>query len=268
MKDFILGPLTSFFSKRLYQKALRSGVGLGFGYLSYLTGLFCLVVILLCQFRLLPFTSKFIDWLIDVTPEMTLSSTGINVNAAQPYLVRHPAFGPLYLIDTTKSGGELMADESRAMILIGKDAVVVRNPNGNETRTYDLKPALEQARQANRPPVQITKRMMRELGQRVRDMIIPLILVFLAPFFFIWKLIVVLFYSLVALLLNLFRKEKKFRYPALFTLACYAITPVTVIQAIRISIPQPAFNLNPFYAFALTVAYLLFGMFVTSKNTS
>ena len=264
MATFLLAPLMTLFSKRLYRKALHSGVGRGFGYLLYLTVLFCVLTFVLCQLRLLPLTSQFIDWLVQVTPEMTLTQTGLNVDVAQPYLVEHPAIGPLYLIDTTKSASDLLADQSPAVILIGKNAVVARQPQRNQVRVFNLDQAMEQVRQANRP-LQITKQVMNQLSKRLLGMLVPIVLVFLAPLFFIWKLLAALFYSLLALLLNLFRKEK-LRYSALFNVACYAITPVTVIQAVGISFPELPIRLNFFLAIALSVAYLCFGIFLASRS--
>ncbi len=266
MIAFLLAPVMTFFSSRLYRSALRSGMGRGFSYLLYLTVLFCLLVVFLCQFLLIPVTSNFIDWLIQVTPEMTITQTGLSVSANQPYLVKHPALGPVYLIDTTKSLDELMADQSRAFLLIGKEHVVVRNPRRGQTRIFDLKQAMEQARLANQP-IRITKNLMRQLDQRFQALIVPIVLLLLAPLFFIWKLLVALFYSLIGLGLNLFKKEK-IRYGSLFTLTCYAISPVTLIQAVHISIPDMYFNLNFWFAFALTLAYLSYGMFVTSRHQS
>ena len=264
MISFLLSPVMSFFSIRLYREALHSGLKRGFGYLVYLTILFCLLVFFLCRFLLLPVVSDFADWLIQVTPEMTLTQSGLNTAVHQPYLVRHPALGPLYLIDTTKSSEELIADQSKAIILIGKEKVVVRNLRRSETRVFDLQRAMTQAKDTSRP-IQITKRFMRELNRRIETLIIPIVLLFLAPIFFIWKLFIALFYFLIALLLNLFRKEK-FRAPSLFTLSCYAISPVTLIQVVHISIPDLYFNLNFYFAFALTVAYLIYGMFVASRT--
>lgn len=266
MITLLISPILSFFSRRLYRSSLQSGTGRGVVYLLYLTALFCVLVVFLCRFLLLPITSSFIEWLALVTPEITLTQSGVSTEAPQPYLVKHPAFGPLYLIDTNKSLAELSSDQSGAIILIGKNHVVVRYPHRNEIRVFDLKHAVEQVRAANQP-IHITKKLMWGLTQRFQSMIIPFVLLFLAPLFFIWKLVVVLLYSLIALLLNLLRKER-IRYRSLFTLTCYAISPVTLIQAVHFSIPDLYFNLNFYFAFALTVAYLVYGVLVASRNTS
>lgn len=266
MITFLLSPIMTFFSTRLYRQTLRSGIGRGFAYLAYLTALFCLLLVFLAQFLLMPLTRDFIDWLIQVTPEMTLTQSGLKANISQPYLVKHPAFDvALYSIDTTKNLEELMADQSRTFILIGKEYMVGRNPYSNQPpRVIDLKKAMEQAKQANRA-LQLTKPLMHQIAQRFLAVVIPLLLLMIAPFFFIWKLLTAFFYFLIALLLNLFRKDR-FPYRSLFTLACYAITPVTVIQAISLFVPGLSLNLNVFLAIALTVSYLTYGMFVVPHH--
>ena len=265
MIAFLLSPVMTFFSSRLYRSALRAGIGRGLAYLFYLTVLFCFLVVFLCQFLLIPVTSNFTEWLIQITPELTVTQTGLSVSAAQPYLVKHPALGPLYLIDTAKSLDELVADQSGTYLLIGKEHVVARSPRRGQTRIFDLKQAMERVRLSGQP-IQITKNLMRELDQRLQVLMIPVVLLLLAPLFFVWKLLIAFFYSLIALGLNLFRKEK-IRYSSLFTMTCYAITPVILIQAVHISIPDMYFNLNFGFAFALSVAYLIYGMFVTIRHT-
>ncbi|MBI1977189.1 MAG: DUF1189 family protein [Candidatus Omnitrophica bacterium] len=266
MTHFLLSPVTAFFSRRLYREALRSGIGRGFGFLTYLTLLFCIFVFLLCQIRIVPLTNSFVDWLIQTTPEMTMTSAGLTTQAEQPYLAKHPAFGPLYLIDTTKTAQELLATETPAVVLISKDAIILKQVRNGQTRVFNLDQAMAQVRQTNRP-IQLTKQLMRQIANRILAFLVPLVLLFFAPFFFIWKLFAALFYSLFALLFNLFRKEKC-SYRSLFVLSCFALAPVTVLQAINILLPNLTMNLNVLYAFVLTLAYLAFGLFVGDKVSS
>jgi hypothetical protein len=181
-------------------------------------------------------------------------------------LVEHPAFGPLYVIDTTKSSEELMASESPAMVLIGKEKIIVQNKQRNETRVFDLKEMATQNKNTN-TPIQLTKKVMRQITARLVGLIIPIAVILVSPLYFIWKSIAALFYFLIALLLNLFRKEK-LKIGSLFLFACYAITPVAVIQFLKYAIPNLTINLNFFFAFVLTVAYLIYGMFVAARSNS
>lgn len=263
MNGLLLAPILSFFSARLYRMGLQSGIGRGFLYLLYLTILFSLLVVFLCQFLLLPVTAAFMNWLVQVTPEVTITQAGLRTEARQPYLVKHPSFGPIYLIDTTKDASQLIAETHKVPILIGREEIVINDPDRGRLRTISLREAMLKSHEANRP-IRITKNVMRDLVNRIQGMVIPFVLLFLAPLFFIWKLIAALFYSLFALFFNLFRKER-FRYGGLFTLSCYAITPVTIIQVVRLSVPDAQLNLNLAIAFSLTLTYVLFGMFIASR---
>jgi hypothetical protein len=263
MVGFLLAPILSFFSARLYRKVLQSGFGAGFSYLLYLTILFSILCVFLCQFLLLPFVGNFMDWLVMVTPEITITQTGLTTEAAQPYLVKHPSFGPLYLIDTTKDASELIKDKDKAAILIGREDIIIRDADGARTRSFSLRQAMLAAHEAHQA-IRITKNMMRDFGKRFQSWVIPVVLIVLAPLFFTWKLLAALFYSFLAWLLNFFKKEK-FHYRNLFALSCYAISPVTMLQAVHFSIPDARLDLNLLYAFGLTFLYLAFGMFVASR---
>ena len=264
MSNFFLAPVLSFFSPSLYRRALQSGLGGGFVYLLYLTGLFLLLVVVLCRLFLLPETAKFMNWLVEATPEMAVTQTGLTTEAEQPYLATHPTFGPLYLMDTTKEASELLADSGKTPILIGKQDIIINDPQRHRMRTISLREAMLKSYEAHQP-IRITKNVMRDLSARIQGMAVPFILVVLAPLFFVWKLLAALFYSLFALFFNLFRKEK-FRYGGLFTLSCYALSPITVFQAVQFSVPDAHLNLNPTTGFALTVAYLFYGMFAVSRT--
>lgn len=272
MGVFLLSPILSFFSRRLYASLHHSGAGRGLAYLVYLTCLFSALAAFLCQFLLLPLATSFTEWLVYRTPEIQLASSGIqlldskaNARVTQPYLVKHPAFGPLYLIDTGKAtAAELLADESKAFILIGKEHIVIRDASRNESRVFDLKEAMARIRET-REPLPLTKKMMRRIAGQIQGLMIPFLLLLFAPIFFVWKLLAALFYSGIALILNLFRKER-LRYSSLFTIACFAISPVTVIQWMSFSVPFPQIQISMLLAFVLTVAYLIYALFGSSVN--
>lgn len=272
MGIFLLAPVLSFFSRRLYAGLHHSSAGRGFAYLAYLTCLFSMLIFFLCQYLLLPLTSSFTEWLVHTTPEIQLTSSGLqlieskaNAKVSQPYLVKHPAFGPLYLIDMNKStAAELLADQSKAFILVGKEHIVIRNTSRNESRVFELKEAMAQIQKTNQP-IPLTKKMMRELLSKIQGFVIPFVLLLFAPIFFVWKLLVALIYSLVALILNQFRKEK-LRYGSLFTIACFAISPLTVIQWLGLSVSYAVnVQVNVFIGFMLTVVYLVYALFGSKK---
>ena len=194
MLDFLLAPVLSFFSRRLYGKVLNKGVGFGFLYLFYLTILFCLLAFFLGQFILAPVVKDFTGWFVSSTPELKITASGLEAAAKQPYLVKHPALGPLFMIDTSKDLNALNADESKVPILVGKDHVLVRDFRRKETRVFNLSSLMERAAK-DKQPVRITKEVMRELLNRLYGIIAPIVLAVGFLIFFIWKLLAALFYS-------------------------------------------------------------------------
>jgi hypothetical protein len=209
-------------------------------------------------------TNSFVGWMISVTPEVTITKDGLSVTQKQPILVKYPKVGPIYLIDTTKSLEQLAKDESGALVVVGREDIIVKNRGEKgELRIFSLKKVMEKIG-TTKQPVVINKLMMKAIAARLRDMLTPVIVLVAFPFFFIWKLVAVLFYSVIGLVLNLFKKEK-LAYGSLFTLCCFAITPVTIIEWMSISIPDLNFDLRFVLTFGLTIGYLAFGMFVAPR---
>jgi hypothetical protein len=264
MIAFILSPALTFFSKRLYKEALQKGAGRGLLYLGYLTLLFCFLATFLFNLLIFPLVQHFTSWLVQVTPEMTMTATGLKTDVTKPYRAVNPSFGPLYVIDTSKRGVDVLAENANFMIAVGYDEVLMRDvrAEGAPQRVpfNELMAKLSETKQS----IRITKEVMKKLMSQIEGLLLPIALLIAAPFFFTWKLFTALFYSLIALLLNLFRKER-FQYRNLFAVSCYAVTPVTVIQFARLSLPE-IFFLNALIAIALTCAYLLFAIFVASKR--
>lgn len=262
MLAFLLSPALSFFSKRLYHKASQSKASFGIGYLFYLSCLFGVLLVALCYLLFLPIAQGFSNWLIDVTPAIQITPMGIVADVKQPYLVKYPAFGTIYMIDTTKSVAELEADSSKAFMRIGKKNVLFFDQIGS-FRVISLENLIERARLEKRT-IQITRSMMRLFTERLFQTAFPILIIFLSLLFFFWKLSIALFYSLVAVVLNLFRKEK-LPYKSLFILSCFAITPATIFEVTNFAVPGLYFNLNTILVFGLTTAYLAYGIFIAAE---
>lgn len=265
MLDFIFAPVLSFFSRRLYGKILTKHIGHGFLYLFYLSFLFVLLSVFLNQFIVAPIYKDFSTWLASSSPELEITAAGLETPVQQPYLIKHPVFGPLFLIDTSKDLNALNSDTSKVPILIGKDHVLIRNPARQETRSYDLGKIMKQVEQSSQP-VRITKAVILELLNRLYNILVPIVLSIAFVIFFLWKVVAALFYSLIALLLNLFRKEK-LSYGKLFTLTCFAMSPVVIIQWISLfSLFGFKIHIGFLVGTAFTTTYLAYGMFAVSNN--
>lgn len=71
-----------------------------------------------------------------------------------------------------------------------------------------------------------------------------------------------LFYSLIALLLNLFRKEK-LGYGSLLVLSMFALTPVAILQIAGFFVPKLMMILSFPVAIVLTTLFLALGILAT-----
>lgn len=261
MTHFFLSPPLSVFSPRMYREVRSWKIGKAFGYLAYLTGIFAIFIFLLYHFLLSPKISGFLDWFVQATPEMTLTEAGLETTVTQPYVVQHPVLGPLYVIDTTKELDEMIKDESDTFVLIGKNHLVVRNPEDDQKRVFKYSDVLEQYKKTNQAPstIKIDKKIIQNFITRFQSAIVPLAFLFLIPVFFLWKLTIASFCFLFALLLNLIKKEKM-SARALFSVSCFVITPASILQAVSILIPQIPVNI--FVSGLVTLLYLVLALFV------
>jgi hypothetical protein len=265
MIAFLMAPILTFFSKHLYREALSKGFGRGFGYLAYLTGLFSLIVLLLSNLLLLPFAENLMSWFIHMTPEMTLRGDGLSTAVAQPYVVDYPDLGPIYVIDTNKTANDFLRSSEQAPIMIGKQEIVIQSDLAAEgARVISLEKLMNQLRESNSVFL-ISKQVMRNVVNGLKGFLVPSVVFFLGLSFFIWKITSAFLYSIAALVLNRMRKNK-LRYRNLFALSCYAITPVTMIQAVNFSVPDFNFSVNILIAIALTICYLAYALFAASDS--
>jgi len=267
MTDMLFAPVLSFFSRRLYGKVAQKGFGYGLLYIVYLAVLFGVLWTFLSQFLLLPMVKDFGGWLVAVTPETQISASGIEIKAKEPYVIKHPAIPnmPLVMIDTSLDLDGLMKSESKAFALVGKDHVIVSKPGGGEQRIFDLRPQLVEMAKGSKVFV-ITKMMMQSFVDRVVGLLTPVYVMIMFVSFMVWKVIEAFFFSLIGLALNMFRKEK-LPYRNLFSLACFANSPITIIQWMAVF---AVFGLQLYVSFlvgvALTTVYMVYGMLVAAHQ--
>lgn len=254
MKEILLSPLYSLFSLNFYRRVLRSPLSKGFSYLLYLSVLFAFGVTIVFMFTVIPIGNEFANWLKQNFPELVLTREGVAAKVEQPFSLTHPDFGTIAVIDTTKEM-PTAEDLGKTVFFVTKTQVFIQNRPGERTGDYrvvDLVPRNEQAKATWRDFV-VTGTFIETIYRRLRPFAAPLLFIFCVFFFFVWKLIVALLYSLLALILNLFRKEK-LSYRSLVNLCFFAITPVIVLQWLRPFLPF--LPLNVFVAGFVTGSYL------------
>jgi len=183
----------------------------------------------------------------------------------ESYVVRHPALGTLYEIDTSKTIAELSQSDSDSFLMIGKDGLLFRQSDRSDPYVFELTDAINQVKRTKQP-IRISKHLMRRVAEQLETLIIPAAVMFIGPAFFIWKLIAAFFYSLFAMLINRFRREK-LRYHQLFAVSCFALTPVAGIQIMNFGIPDFFFDLNLPIALGLTISYLAYALLATGLTS-
>lgn len=265
MVQFLISPILSLFSPRMYREARFWRIGKVFGYLAYLTALFAVFIFLVNHFVFMPKVADFLNWFVEATPEMTLTETGLQTDAQQPYLVKHPVLGPFYVIDTTKELDAIVNDPSGALVVVGKTHFIVRSPAEPQPRVFKFSDIWQQYKQKNQEAssIRIDKKLLQTFAQRFQSSIVPIAFLFLIPAFFLWKLIAAVIYFLLSLLLNLIKKEK-IAASGLFGISCLALTPASILQGISILIPN--IQVNILISVSVTLLYLVLALFVAFRK--
>lgn len=261
MIRFLISPFLTLFSKRVYREGMTSGIGRALGYLFYLSFLWVLFFAVLVKLRFAPLVDQGFEEVLAQVPEMTLSQSGLSTEEAKRYVVEHALVpDPIMVIDTTKVIDALKNEGLKAPILVASDAVLVRNEQQLQERTLRFSEFAKNLPEPSQRGVRLTHDVFRDWYQKLRTFVIPITLLVTGAIFFLWKVTAALIYSVAALLLNLMAKEKS-RYERLLSLSCYALTPVTILQFVNIFFLGSSLNLNVLVSVAITIVYLIFGLF-------
>lgn len=260
--DILLAPIYSFFSTSFYKRVIRYSVGKGFLYLAFLSFIYALLILFFFWTPFKPNVDKFVDWFAANLPQLTLTKEGVVTSVTQPFELKNPVYGSVLVINTTQDGIEKMPE---TLIYMTKTKLVFKNPNRNELRVFELVPSTEEAK-AKWKDFVLTGPFLEGWYKKLVPIVIPAILIAVFWMFFVWKILASLFYSLIALIINLFRREK-LGYTKLLTLSMFALTPVAVLQMIGMFIPRMGLALNFFTSIILTSLYLALGILATQEKS-
>jgi hypothetical protein len=256
----LLAPIYSLFSLSFYRKVLQFRVGKAFLYLFYLSFLATLLMLFISLAYLAPNVNGFVDWAKQNMPAMTWSpSTGLTVNAQQPYSMVHPQLGLLITFDTNAQEVNAAAMGEVPIFVTAKQIYVRQAPN--QVKVYDITAPAGAAQAA--ASVNITPDLVQRFYDSLKPWLLFFLLLFFFVFFFIWKVLAALFYSWIGLLIN-FTRQPKLSYGALFTVSAFALTAGVIVQVLPAFIPFLA--QIPFWGFLsipVTIAYL----FIVIKKT-
>ena len=258
--DILLAPIYSFFSVSFYRRIIQSSLGKGFLYLLYLSFVYGAILLSLFIIRLKPMADDFVNWFASSLPQLTLTKNGVTASIQQPFEMKSPLYGTVLVIDTTKEKADGVPP-TRTLIYLTKTQLVFQNEAKSETRILSLLPKDDQAKEKWKD-FSVTGAVVEMIYKKIVPIVYPFILVLSLFAFFIWKILAALFYSLVALLLNLFRKEK-LSYGQLLVLSMFALTPVAVLQIAGFFVPKLMMILSPPVAIALTSLFLALGILAT-----
>ncbi len=255
----LTAPFFALFSRDFYRRAALAGPGKGFTYLAYLSALMLLAAFFAVNTRLLPAADRFVVWLQSEMPVLQWTPAGLSMKDRTSFALVHPQFGPLAQFDMTRK--EIQAgDMGENSIFVTSQTVYMRQPGRTELKTYDVTQlGNKQAMQ----PFEIRPETLGSFYQRIKPGLTAVFILAIFAGLLIWKILAALFYSWVALLINMSRREP-LHYSHLWTLACFALTPAALIQSLQLIIPAlTSLPFGPAGSFLVTTAYL----FIAIKGT-
>lgn len=260
MINFIFSPFLSLFSLSFYREMSRSSLGKGFLYLFYLSLLFGAGATFAFAARAVPPAGEFMRWLGDSLPDLKFTPQGLETPATQPFSLTHPRWGRILTIDTTRETVDI-EEAKNSYIYLTKKKVYAAGGRQDEFRILDLTPQTEQAL-ANWRDFTLTGSFLMTAFQRILPFSFPFVFGGAFVLFFMWKLLAALFYSLLAMLINLFRKAR-LSYTRLLNLSFFAMSAVIGLQWISAMFPAFPVRLNFLWSLLITALYLGFGILGT-----
>jgi hypothetical protein len=249
MADVLLAPLLSLFSGSFYARIRQASLAHGLTYLAYLALLIAVTAVAMLRQVWLPMTDELIPWLAEHLPAVTLTRDGAVSEAPQPLTLTHPTLGTL-LIDTTK---DIASEEDKraARIIVTRTQLVVRDSEGGEERAFELLPT-DAAAKAKWEDVTVDGARVKEYYDRYRGVVEPVMFTVCFVGVYVYKLVAALVYALLAQALSRLRAPG-LSYAAALNVACFALTPVVLLQCVRGWVSLPL-------SLVVTGAYLWLGV--------
>lgn len=231
--SILTAPFYALFSVPFYRKVITSPLSRGFLYAGYLSLVIVAVTVVMFFFVFLPKLDAFEEWIETEMPALTWTPEGLVMDARSPYLMVHPELGPLAIIDTTKE--DIASEEMGHFLVYVTSKRIFTRQGPGEIRVYDITQPPDERRED-----MLTMRIDPELVNRAYRSLRPWISFFLVavlfPFFFIWKVMEALIYSLVGSFIN-FKRRNPLTYSATLNVSFFALTAATILQYRRFFLP-------------------------------
>ena len=262
MIEFLFAPILSLFSPRFYRDILKSSLAKGFFYLAYLAVIFATVFLVILHVKFIPIAENFVDWFALNLPEITFEKGTVSSPAKQPYEMKHPVFGKILVLDTTKDA--LKTEELKDIFFyITKTKIYANDYVHNEIRIFDLTAPQNQKGKLSQGPQTLTGKSVKAFYLKAKPFFLILFFFLFGASIFFWKLGAALFYSLLALVLNRFREEK-FSYAVLLNVSIFGLTAVSFLQLLNFIVPHLHLGPPLWMALVITTLYLGLGLLIVS----
>ncbi len=254
--------LTAFFeslySIEFYKHMNRSSISRGLLYLVMWSFVAAILMMIFFVAVLSPQITEFTQWFKSEMPIIEVRPEGLKIDRQSPYVMSHPKYGHVITFDTTKK--DVTREEMGNVLLYVTSTRLYTQQSGGEIRMYDL---TRRTQETAAQTLKVDADFVTGLEKRLKP-ILGSILAFGTLFlFFIWKMTAALFYSLLGLIINLFRRSK-LSYEAVLNTTIFAMTAAMILQfltlflAAWVKVPFGFFG-----AFMITAFYLILGIKVT-----
>ncbi|MSR78169.1 MAG: DUF1189 domain-containing protein [Candidatus Omnitrophica bacterium] len=253
----LLTPVFTLFSRPFYRSVSRDPSRKGFLYLLYLGALFTLVVLGMMVYVVMPKLNSSVEWIKREMPTLVVAKDGLSMNQPSPYTMIHPTFGPVVTFDMTKD--TITLQEMGKISAFVTETHFYLNENG-QLKEYSVKEMSAQNKNLGNKPVTVNAQLVEQFYKTMKPTFFITIIIGGFVFFYLWKILTALLYSMPATAFNSMRSEK-LSYGKLLDLTVYALTPATLFQILRTVIP--VLNKIPFLFvldISITLAYLYFAV--------
>ena len=241
-------PLRSLYSLSFYKEVLGFSLSTGLAYLGFLSFLASIFAGIAFNARSTPEIREFTAWLKASAPKLEMTAEGLRMDAPSPYVMTHPRFGPIITIDLSKTSAEEKDFSTGGLLFLTKNRGFLHGARG--IRAFDFK-----VEDKNFKPFPITGETYEKFAKILRGFLLGAVPLAVFLFFFIWKFTLALFYSLLARILNSFRREP-LPYETLLNLCFFAMTAYVLIEFLTLFIPRFQIRGEFFTGLAVTGLYL------------
>ncbi|HVE14131.1 MAG TPA: DUF1189 family protein [Elusimicrobiota bacterium] len=245
----LLDPIRSVWDFSFYKSLPRKSLGAVTGYIAYLSVLFSFAFVAALYIYVRPVIADAVEWAAASVPTLTLTGGKLSSQLTAPVTVRHPKVPEAaIMIDTARTepvtAGEMA--EKKVAAYLTQNAAYLLTQSRLETYPFD--------KAASKQPLVIDASFYRTMGVALTRVLYPIAFVFTCVMFALWKHVAALIYSLPALALNS-GMSLGLDFPSLYKVAAYAQTPVIVLQALALFLPQRVAHFG-IVGFAIVCAYL------------